>query len=224
MWWQNISPPLLVVIRYHIKLEEHVSLYLEVHAYVYLRLLLTNVYKEIIEFLRHSTQWSSPSYSWGRQSRIVVDLGSTWMPSCKYFDKIFRPIHCFLKLFVRGVDHRILREHMAWAHGTPMNSNDEVNSSSNEKIWISSAKFAEKNETLWILCGKFITWPHKWKLPHELPFMLQRIQRDICGPINPPCGPFRHCLAFIDASTKWSHVSHLANRNLAFHRLLIQII
>ena len=54
--------------------------------------------------------------------------------------------------------------------------------------------------------------------------MFQRIQGDICGPIDPPCGPFRYFLGLIDASTKWSHVSLLASRNQAFPRLLAQII
>jgi len=72
--------------------------------------------------------------------------------------------------------------------------------------------------------GKFVSRPHKWKLPHELPVMLQIIQGDICGPIDPPCGPFRYFLGLIDASTKWSYVSLLASRNQAFPKLLAQII
>ena len=72
--------------------------------------------------------------------------------------------------------------------------------------------------------GKFTTWPHKWNLPHELPVMLKKIPEDICGLINPPCGPFRYFLALIDASTKWSHISLRASRNLASPRLLVQII
>ena len=71
---------------------------------------------------------------------------------------------------------------------------------------------------------KFVSRPHKWKLPHELPVMFQRIKGDICGPIDPPCGPFRYCFGLIDASTKWSHVSLLASRNQVFPRLLAQII
>ena len=67
---------------------------------------------------------------------------------------------------------------------------------------------------------KFVSRSHKWKLPHELPVMLQRIQGDICGRIHPPCGPFKYFLGFIDASTKWSYVSLLASRNQAFRRLL----
>ena len=61
-------------------------------------------------------------------------------------------------------------------------------------------------------------------MPHELPVMLQMIQRDICRPIDPPCGLFRYFLGLIDASTKWLHVSLLASRNQVFPRLLAQII
>ena len=47
---------------------------------------------------------------------------------------------------------------------------------------------------------------------------------DICGPIHPPCGPFRYFMILIDAFTRWSHVCFLSTRNVAFARLLAQII
>ena len=53
---------------------------------------------------------------------------------------------------------------------------------------------------------------------------MERIQGDICGPIHPPCGPFRYFMVLIDASTKWSHVTLLSTRNVAFARLLAQLI
>ncbi|KAJ0857525.1 putative GAG-pre-integrase domain-containing protein [Helianthus annuus] len=45
--------------------------------------------------------------------------------------------------------------------------------------------------------GKLITRPSQTKLVHETPSFLERIQRDICGPIHPPCGPFRYFLVLI---------------------------
>ncbi|KAJ0575449.1 putative RNA-directed DNA polymerase [Helianthus annuus] len=72
--------------------------------------------------------------------------------------------------------------------------------------------------------GKLITRPSPTKLTQENPSFLERIQGDICGPIHPPCGPFRYFLVLIDASSRWSHVSLLATRNVAFARLLAQII
>jgi transposase InsO family protein len=72
--------------------------------------------------------------------------------------------------------------------------------------------------------GKFITRPSVTKVNAESPMFLERIQGDICGPIAPPCGPFRYFMVLIDASTRWSHVSLLSTRNVAFARLLAQII
>ena len=49
---------------------------------------------------------------------------------------------------------------------------------------------------------------------------LQRIQGDICGPIQPECGPFKYFMVLVDASTRWSHVVLLSTRNAAFAKLL----
>jgi hypothetical protein len=65
--------------------------------------------------------------------------------------------------------------------------------------------------------------PHS-KIIVESPSFLQRIQGDICGPIHPPCGSFRYFMVLIDTSTRWSHVCLLSTRNVAFARLLAQII
>ena len=44
------------------------------------------------------------------------------------------------------------------------------------------------------------------------------------GPIHPPCGPFRYFMVLIDASSRWLHVYFLSTCNVAFARLLAQII
>ncbi|XP_073153898.1 uncharacterized protein [Henckelia pumila] len=72
--------------------------------------------------------------------------------------------------------------------------------------------------------GKLIIRPSPTKVDVEIPTFLERIHGDICGPIHPPCGPFRYFMILIDASTRWSHVSLLSTRNIAFARLLAQII
>lgn len=72
--------------------------------------------------------------------------------------------------------------------------------------------------------GKLITRPSMNKIATESPTFLERIQGDICGPIHPACGPFRYFMVLIDASTRWSHVSLLSSRNVAFAKLLAQII
>jgi GAG-pre-integrase domain len=72
--------------------------------------------------------------------------------------------------------------------------------------------------------GKLIIRLSKNKIENEFLLFLERIQGDICGPISPPCGPFRYFMVLIDASTQWSHVCLLDTRNVAFARLLAQII
>jgi hypothetical protein len=65
---------------------------------------------------------------------------------------------------------------------------------------------------------------HLAKVGTEFPRFLERIQGDICGLIHPPCGPFRYFIILVDASTRWSHTCLLSTCNLAFARLLAQII
>ena len=72
--------------------------------------------------------------------------------------------------------------------------------------------------------GKLITKPSHSKIAVECPSFLERIQGDICRPIHPPCGPFKYFMVLIDASTRWSYVCLLSTRNVAFAKLLLQII
>ena len=72
--------------------------------------------------------------------------------------------------------------------------------------------------------GKLIVRPSHTKVPIESPTFLERIQGDICGPIHPPCGPFHYFMVLINVSSRWSHVFLLFTRNVAFVRLLAQII
>ncbi|KAM2806532.1 hypothetical protein COP1_047150 [Malus domestica] len=72
--------------------------------------------------------------------------------------------------------------------------------------------------------GKLNTQPSYTKIIHDPPKFLQRIQWDICGPIQPTYGPFRYFMVLVDASTRWSHVCLLSTRNAAFAKLLAQII
>jgi hypothetical protein len=72
--------------------------------------------------------------------------------------------------------------------------------------------------------GKLILRPSPLKIHAELLRFLERIQGDICGHIQPLCGPFRHFMVLIDASTKWSHVCLLSTRNHAFAKFMMQVI
>ena len=50
--------------------------------------------------------------------------------------------------------------------------------------------------------GKLITRPSPAKVGNESPMFLERIHGDICGPIHPPCGPFKYFMVLIDASSR----------------------
>ena len=91
---------------------------------------------------------------------------------------------------------------------------------------LATKEFPNQEDFLCIACakGKLITRPSKLKIQAESMSFLERIQGDICGPINPLLGPFRYFMVLIDASSKWSHVCLLSTRNHAFARLTSQII
>ncbi|KAL4026378.1 hypothetical protein IC575_014807 [Cucumis melo] len=91
---------------------------------------------------------------------------------------------------------------------------------------LKNQKILQSKELSCIACsqGKLIIRPSPAKVGVESPIVLERIHGDICGPINPPSGPFRYFIFLIDASSRWSHVCLLSSRNLAFARLLAQII
>ncbi|GJZ86734.1 retrovirus-related pol polyprotein from transposon TNT 1-94 [Tanacetum coccineum] len=72
--------------------------------------------------------------------------------------------------------------------------------------------------------GKLIARPSPLKVKKESLVFLERIQGDICKLIHPPCGPFRYFMVLIDPSSKWSYVSLLSTRNVAFAKFLAQII
>ena len=87
-------------------------------------------------------------------------------------------------------------------------------------------KILLSNENSYTTCsqGKLVVRPSPSKINSESPSFLQRIQGDICGPIHPLSGPFRYFMVLIYASARWSHVCLLSTRNVAFARLLAQII
>lgn len=72
--------------------------------------------------------------------------------------------------------------------------------------------------------GKLSLRPASSKTDYRIPQFLERIHADVCGPVDPPSGPFRFFLAIIDASSKWTQVSLLSTRNLVFARLLAHIL
>jgi hypothetical protein len=53
---------------------------------------------------------------------------------------------------------------------------------------------------------------------------LERIQGDICGPIQPLSGPLRYFRVLIDASTIWSLLYLVSTRNHTFSKIIAQAI
>jgi hypothetical protein len=72
--------------------------------------------------------------------------------------------------------------------------------------------------------GKLILRSSPLKIHAEPLRFLEHIQGDICGPIQPLCGPFIYFMVLIDASTRWSHVCLLSTRNHAFTKSMTQVI
>ena len=87
-------------------------------------------------------------------------------------------------------------------------------------------RFPKSSDFVCTACasGKLIIKPSYLKVKNESLNFLERIQGDICGPIQPLSGPFRYFMVLIDASTRWSHVCLLSTRNHAFAKIIAQII
>jgi hypothetical protein len=91
---------------------------------------------------------------------------------------------------------------------------------------LKDAKFPKSNDFMCTSCamGKLILWPSLLKIHAEPLKFLEHIQGDICGPIQPLCGPFRYFMVLTDASTRWSHVYLLSTHNHAFTKFMMQVI
>jgi hypothetical protein len=68
---------------------------------------------------------------------------------------------------------------------------------------LKEAKFLKHTYFMCTTCaiGKLNLKPSPLKIHIEPLKFLERIQVDICGPIQPLCGPFMHFIVLIDAST-----------------------
>jgi peptide/histidine transporter 3/4 len=91
---------------------------------------------------------------------------------------------------------------------------------------MSDRKFPQSSDFVCTSCatGKLILRPSHLKVQAEPLKFLERIQGDICGPIQPLSGPFRYFMVQIDASIRWSHVCLLSTRNHAFAKWIAQVI
>jgi hypothetical protein len=71
---------------------------------------------------------------------------------------------------------------------------------------------------------KLILRPSPLKIHMKPLKFFKRIQGDICGPIQPLCGPFRYFMILIDTSTRWSHMCLLSTQNHSFAKFMTQVI
>lgn len=82
---------------------------------------------------------------------------------------------------------------------------------------------------MWSMCvpcaqGKLVRQPFEYKEPSQSPQFLECLHSDVCGPIDPPSGPFRYCMVLVNASSRFSHVTLFLSQNLVFPCLLAQLI
>jgi hypothetical protein len=87
---------------------------------------------------------------------------------------------------------------------------------------LKDAKILKSNDFVCTSCAieKLILRLSLLKIHAEPLRFLERIQGDICGPIQPLCGPFKCFMILIDASTRWSHVCLLSTRNHNFTKFM----
>jgi hypothetical protein len=87
-------------------------------------------------------------------------------------------------------------------------------------------KISKTSDFICIACAteKLILRPSPFKIHTEPLKFIERIQGDICGPIQPISGPFRYFMVLIDTSTRWSHVCLLSTRNHTFAKIMAQVI
>jgi hypothetical protein len=91
---------------------------------------------------------------------------------------------------------------------------------------LNTTKFLKSSDFMCTSCatGKLIVRPSPVKIQNEPLKFLERIQGDICVPIQPTSGPFRYFMVLIDASTRWSHVCLLSTHNHVFAKIIAQVI
>jgi hypothetical protein len=91
---------------------------------------------------------------------------------------------------------------------------------------LKEAKFPKTSDFICTTCatGKLILRPSYLKIYIEPLKFLERIQGDICGPIQPSSRSFRYFMILIDASTRWSHMFILSTLNHAFAKIMAQVM
>ena len=138
--------------------------------------------------------------------------------------------------FIHEIESHIVMAHKASDPKYFTLWHDCLGNSGSKMIWriienscghpLKNQKILLSNEFSCVACSqrKFIIRPWPLILAVESPAFLERIQGDLCGLIQPTCGPFRYFMVLRDVSARWSHACLLSTRNVAFVRFLYQII
>ena len=145
------------------------------------------------------------TFSYGLYYTTINLIESYIVVNQKFNDpKVF--IFCYYRLGHLGSSmmHLII-EH---SHGHPLK---------NQKILL-------PNEYSCAACSRGKVRPSFTKVIYESLVFSKRIHGDRCGPIHPPCGPFHYFMILIDACIRWSHVYLISTCNVAFARLIAQMI
>jgi hypothetical protein len=90
---------------------------------------------------------------------------------------------------------------------------------------LEDAKFSKSNDFVCTSCAmrNLFLWPSPLKIHADELKFLECIQGDICGPIQPLCGPFRYFMVLVDASTRWCHACLLSMDSTKFMTQVIRL-
>ena len=61
------------------------------------------------------------------------------------------------------------------------------------------------------------------RISYKMYPFLYLIHVDLCGPIDPPCGPFRYFMIVVDSTSRYFEISLLSSKNEIFCKLLISL-
>jgi hypothetical protein len=91
---------------------------------------------------------------------------------------------------------------------------------------LKDAKFPKSDDFVCTLCAmeKLILWPSLLKIHAEPLKFFERIQEDICNPIQQLYDHFRYFMILIYTSIRWSHVCLLSICNHTFAKFIMQLI
>jgi hypothetical protein len=146
--------------------------------------------------IEHGTEYLLITKFDGYQKRVVERLPSS--PSGLYYtyNKPTEEYVAMKTIFRNTESFRIWYDHLG--HPGLSKMRRIIDNSAGHDV----RSFLNPEDFICTACakGKLITRPSLPKIRDESPEFLQRIQGDICGPIQPLSGPFRYCRCFRPAT------------------------